>query len=679
MRPWGFGTGIWGSMMKMKYLVWLTYLRRCLRLSKSDSWGFDKDLDNSLTGYLMSSLSCDIHKSLPTAVLKSEWLCLSHLTWSFFGTVGRLTPFVLILDMILHKPNKLSMNICENSRVVWPDLRFLIILPRNSTGWSGVRCLMCLRLKVFWISWKNLCAEDDSLETTRSSIYAVTMRLTWLEESHLVNAHGSDRFGGRFNPLRTWVKWICHDLGESLKPYNWRLRRQTFGSGYWISWGASAQTNPFESSTGVLRKADATFDIEKLHLRSWLIIIMSLRVVAIGEWAYFVSLSRTWVKPFPTKRALKTPERGPMTQRDSIILAWSSLGRSLSGSYVSWPELLREMSFFLMVSLISFLSGPNDHLDTILVVWDLEASEVLALLLLDFSLISKMPCLRELIMLISNSDGAGFPVTLLLSCWGWGSPGGGWIWTFVDFEGLVVDVEIAPSVDEAVDSGRRPEEWTIWETDSADSYLTVFFCWSKNVCLNEILEKHLIMWALLIVSIWFMSRNLELLGFWEGGWEWTWARTRRSRSPKRTWVIFDFCWTCFRMMFSHLIWLGSDVKVHVEPSKVEVTFRFDPSEVWVDLQVLSWWLWLDHREVLWSLSTTFWLWWVHGGLTWMGSDMSDYDCSQHWNCTVNLIEIMIKLNNSCDGGVDFWVSDKQCTMIWTACESLNARFFQLHW
>ena len=56
--------------MKMKSLVWLTYLRRCLRLSKSDSWGFDKDLDNSLTGYLMSSLSCDIHKRLPTAVLK---------------------------------------------------------------------------------------------------------------------------------------------------------------------------------------------------------------------------------------------------------------------------------------------------------------------------------------------------------------------------------------------------------------------------------------------------------------------------------------------------------------------------------------------------------------------------------------------------------------------------------
>ena len=82
----------------MKSLVWLTYLRRCLRLSKSDSWGFDKDLDNSLIGYLTSSLSCDIHSNLANAVLNSEWASLSRLSWSSLGTTGILMPFVVTLE-----------------------------------------------------------------------------------------------------------------------------------------------------------------------------------------------------------------------------------------------------------------------------------------------------------------------------------------------------------------------------------------------------------------------------------------------------------------------------------------------------------------------------------------------------------------------------------------------------
>ena len=116
------------------------------------------------------------------------------------------------------------------------------------------------------------------------------------------------------------------------------------------------ENEPFWLIYWSVEKNEATSETAKLSVWSWLIIKMILRVVAWGVWAYFASLSMTWVKPFATKRALSTPERGPMSQRDSMTLPWSSWERSPrgTGSYASWPELQREMSPFLRSSLISF-------------------------------------------------------------------------------------------------------------------------------------------------------------------------------------------------------------------------------------------------------------------------------------------------------------------------------------
>ena len=117
-----------------------------------------------------------------------------------------------------------------------------------------------------------------------------------------------------------------------------------------------------------------------------------------------------------------------------LCLIFLDSGLRGSGSNASWPELLSETSSVLMASLTSFSEyswrSPWHH------PWSLRSwsnwsswSTSSWSLLTDFSLISKMPCLRVLIMLISNSEGARFLVILLLNCWGWGSPGGGWIWT----------------------------------------------------------------------------------------------------------------------------------------------------------------------------------------------------------------------------------------------------------
>ena len=187
-----------------------------MRLSKSEAWEFINDLDNSLTGNLMSSLSCDIHKSFPMAVLNLECMSFSHLTWSSFVCI--LTPFVVDIPVTPKRPNRLSMSFCGNSIVIWPDILTLTIRPKNSTGWSGVRCSTCLRLKVSWISWMNFCTAWASPAMTKSSTYAMTMRLRWPEESKPVKVQGSDFICERLRLLRTWFKWTCHDLSESLRP-----------------------------------------------------------------------------------------------------------------------------------------------------------------------------------------------------------------------------------------------------------------------------------------------------------------------------------------------------------------------------------------------------------------------------------------------------------------------------
>ena len=74
---------------------------------------------------------------------------------------------------------------------------------------------------------------------------------------------------------------------------------------------------------------------------------MSLSVVAWGVWAYLDFLPTTWVKPFPTNRALRTLDLGPMTHLDSMIFDCYSGDRSLTGT-----------GSFLMVSLTSFFVKP---------------------------------------------------------------------------------------------------------------------------------------------------------------------------------------------------------------------------------------------------------------------------------------------------------------------------------
>ena len=137
----------------------------------------------------------------------------------------------------------------------------------------------------------------------------------------------------------------------------------------------------------------------------------------------------TWVRPFPVKWALSTPERGPMTQRGSMTLAWSSWDRSLRGtrSHTSWPELPSEVSSFLMASLISFDEQPGRspwYHSWTLRSWSNWSSWSTSAwsLLIEFSLISKIPCSSELITVISSSDEACSPVTHLLIVelrWSW--------------------------------------------------------------------------------------------------------------------------------------------------------------------------------------------------------------------------------------------------------------------
>ena len=280
--------------------------------------------------------------------------------------------------------------------------------------------------------------------------------------------------------------------------------------------------NPFESSMRVLRKSDATSDTAKLHLWSWLIIKMILRAGAWGVWAYFASVSMTWVKPLPTKRALRTPERGPMTQRDSMTLARSSLEGSLrgSGSYTSWPELTERSELFLdgfldfllwialKITLIPFLKNEIFKQLKFLIYFFLNAIDWLLTYFKD-----------AFLEWVDHVD--------LVLWWGFAFQ-----WLFFWLAEAEVVLEVAESehllilkvlllklksgflAGEDADSGIRPEERTTWESDFADLYLTLFFCWSKNF-LNKILEQHLITWALLIVNIWFMSSHLELLEFFD--------------------------------------------------------------------------------------------------------------------------------------------------------------------
>ena len=184
MNPWESAVGIWGSMTYTKSLVWLTYLRRWMRLSMSAAWGLISDLDNSSTGNLMSSLSCDIHKSLPIAVLNFECISFSHWIWSSFGICWILIPLVAGFPVTLKRPNRLSMSFCGIPW--WFDLIFLNEF-LSCSCFSGYH-------EVIDVS------HDHEIEMT-----------CWIPVQR------SDFIWERLRFLRTWFKWTCRDLSESLR------------------------------------------------------------------------------------------------------------------------------------------------------------------------------------------------------------------------------------------------------------------------------------------------------------------------------------------------------------------------------------------------------------------------------------------------------------------------------
>ena len=183
---------------------------------------------------------------------------------------------------------------------------------------------------------------------------------------------------------------------------------------------------------------------------------------------------------------------GRSTHLDSMAFAWPSWDSSLRGigSHTSWPDLLSEMSSFLMASLTSFSEYPWRspwYHSWSLRSWSTWSSWSASSWswLTDFSLISRMPSLRELSelsMLISNSEVACFPMILLQTCWD--GPGE------IDSEhslkvSLTRIMRSLPRLTKPLtpEEDLTSEHWTTWESMSEESYLTLFFCWSGN-CLN---------------------------------------------------------------------------------------------------------------------------------------------------------------------------------------------------
>ena len=161
-------------------------------------------------------------------------------------------------------------------------------------------------------------------------------------------------------------------------------------------------------------------------------------------WAYFDSLSMIWVYPFPTNLALSWPDLGRITHLDSMIFAWSSLDSRLrdTGSYTSWPTLLNAFS---IASLTSFSEYPWR--------WSSWSSSLWSLLT-ECSLTSKIPCLSDVIMLISDSGGGCLPVICLRR--GWGSPAG---WGIPGGWGIPWSELLAPSAEGTEDAPWAEDSW----------------------------------------------------------------------------------------------------------------------------------------------------------------------------------------------------------------------------
>ena len=232
---------------------------------------------------------------------------------------------------------------------------------------------MCLRLLLKeslhwrWLSWDNevvyICHDNE---------VDVTWRIEFCESTwiwfHLWKIHPFENL----SPLNLpWSRWISETIQLTLEMPNlhkWSLA---------VSDVASAFVNTaVDDSKGFIFSGTSR---DSVSWADWLIIKMILRVVAWRVWAYFASLTMTWVNPLPTKRALRTPERGPMTQRDSITL----LDLLLIVDWEVLDHMLRGLNCWVTQALawwLSWLPSLNileDRLDTTLEAWGLVAIEVL--------------------------------------------------------------------------------------------------------------------------------------------------------------------------------------------------------------------------------------------------------------------------------------------------------------
>ena len=249
-------------------------------------------------------------------------------------------------------------------------------------------------------------------------------------------------------------------------------------------------------------------------------------------------------------------------------------------------------------------------------------------------------------------------MTLLLICWSWGSPGGGWIWTLVeedDSEGLAADAEVAPSADQAADSGKKT--WRM-------NHLRVRFCWLilaivpllKQELLNQIFEQHLIIWTLLVVDAcelleflyvelilpdqmcsspclrtwtslrltmcmpmmtslpghrkWFFWGEERICSFCAGGWDWV---SKNSFSEMNDgWFV--------RLVEYLLVW-GSAIGCNEVAVDLIGCILNYPRNKWAVYLIWSEWMprWSASPirialtwpyRVLWNLSTVPWRWWL---------------------------------------------------------------------
>ena len=224
--------------------------------------------------------------------------------------------------------------------------------------------------------------------TARSSTHAMTMRLTLPAASRPVKAQNSVCI---WEDSSVWELESSESAMISVSLWDhttdvW-VRRQTVGSGYRISWGACTIVSPFDSSTGVLRKADVTSDTAKLYLWSWLIIKLicrCLRCMSILrffcqwlEWSLSneTSLENTSGRPNDPERffdlSLIFMRKKPERNRIIYLMTWTA----------ERSELLLEtwwLPWFPSLSILSLEDLP----DIIFEVWDLEATEALDVLLI---------------------------------------------------------------------------------------------------------------------------------------------------------------------------------------------------------------------------------------------------------------------------------------------------------